>query len=330
MNFGGSQPRHLALVSQVTASAPSGVGQPLKDQQQGGTVGTLARHITAYITEMRAIGRFTGTGPETTRSHLNALNRWHDDRALDRLTRASIIKWLDSINHLSPNTRRSYLIAADGFCRWLTERGKLKKNPCDGIPRPKIPRRQPRALHHDAVSACLAACKDDRERAIIWLGVGLGLRRAEIASVRWSDYDTLNETLRVTGKGGVVRVVPVTDDVRRVLERIRGPLHHPVIGRYSGDDGRPLTVRQVSYLVRRICEDAGIKVAAWDGVGVHSLRHTAATDVLETSGDLQAVQTMLGHANLSTTSVYVGLAAQPKLRKAMEGRSYEQPRLGVA
>lgn len=285
-------------------------------------MGTLARYITQYVTEQTALGRFTGTGPRATRQQLAPLNRWHGDRALDRLTRSSILRWLESMAHLAPNTRRSYLVAASGFTRWMVERKLLAVDPCAGVPRPKIPRSTPRALPSDAIAACFAACRSDRERAIVWLGVGLGLRRAEIAGVRWSDYDPFAGTLRVVGKGGHVRVVPVTAEVRRALEAIPGPRSHPIIARESGTDGMPLSTRQVSYIVGGILERAGVKRAPWDGVAVHSLRHTAATDVLDASGDLRAVQTMLGHANLSTTSVYVGLAQMPKLREAMEGRRY--------
>ena len=286
-------------------------------------MGTLAGYITYYVAEQAAVGNFTGTGPTAVRQHLNRLNTWHGDRALDRLTRASVIKWLDSINHLSPNTRRSYLVSASGFTKWMHLNGHLTTDPCRDVPRPKIPRATPRALASDHVAACLDACLDDRERAIVWLAVGLGLRRCEIAAARWSDFDELAGTLRVVGKGGHVRVIPVTDEVRAALEAVRGPRHQPIIGRYVGNPASPLTTRQVSYLVRGITERAGVKRAAYDGVGVHSFRHTAATDVLDASGDLRAVQTMLGHANLATTSVYLRLTQMASLRAAMGGRDYK-------
>lgn len=312
-------PRLVSVPSQQADRAEATV-----EDDGGVVVGALAGFITRYVSEQKALGRFTGTGPQSTRSQLASLNKWHGDRSLCRLTRDSIIKWLGSMEHLAPNTRRSYLAAAAGFCRWMVRKGHLAQDPTLDVPRPKIPRSTPRALAHDAVAACLRACTDDRERAIIWLGVGLGMRRAEIANARWADYDDLAGTIRVTGKGGHVRVLPVIPEVRAALEKIRGPRSYPIIGRQSGVEGKPLTVRQISYLVRNIVERAGVKHSAHDGVGVHSLRHTAASDVLEVSGDLRAVQTMLGHANLSTTSVYLRSTSMASLREAMAGREYHQ------
>ncbi len=284
-------------------------------------VGTLTVHITAYITERTALGRFTGTGPTVARHHLASLNAWHGDRALNRLTRDAVIAWMDSIAHLAPATRHSYLTAAAGLTRWMCCRGLLTADPCEGIQRPKIPRSVPRALSEDRIAACLEACRDDRDRAVIWLGVGMGLRRAEIANVRWMDYDDHDQTLRVCGKGGHTRLLPVPSDVSCALARIRGRSTDPIIGRLCGAPG-PLNVRSISGIVNRIVRDAGVKVAAFDGVGVHSLRHTCASDVLAKSGNLQAVQAMLGHSNLATTAVYLRVTAVEDLRVAMEGRRY--------
>lgn len=278
-------------------------------------------HITAYITERVALGRFTGTGPTVVRHHLASLNGWHGDRALNRLTRQSVIDWMDSIAHLAPATRHSYLTAAAGFTRWMASRGLISCDPCEGVERPKIPRSVPRALNENAIAACLDACADDRDRAVIWLAVGMGLRRAEIAGARWRDYDDHDQTLRVTGKGGHTRILPVTETVTDALARIRGPQLAPIIGRLSGAPG-PLGVRSISGIVSRIVTDAGVKVAPFDGVGVHSFRHTAASDVLRKSGNLQAVQVMLGHTNLSTTAIYLRVTAVDDLRVAMEGRDY--------
>jgi site-specific recombinase XerC len=295
-------------------------------ENQGTGVGTLSVHITAYITERTALGRFTGTGPVVARHHLASLNRWHGDRALNRLTRDSIIAWMDSISDKAASTRHSYLSAAAGLTHWMVSRGIITDDPCEGVERPKIPQSVPRALGPTRITACLDACTDDRDRAVIWLGVGMGLRRAEIANVRWSDYDDHEQTLRVKGKGGHTRLLPVPADVASALARIRGPQSSPVIPRYSGAPG-PLNVRSISLIVNRVMRDAGVKVAAFDGVGVHSLRHTAASDVLKKSGNLQAVQVMLGHTNLATTARYLRVTGVDDLRVAMEGRNYSAPHL---
>lgn len=292
-------------------------------------MGTLTEHITAYIAERVALGRFTGTTPTVMRHHLASLNQWHGDRALNRLTTESIIHWMQSIAELAPATRSSYVTAAAGLTRWMAIGGLLDDDPCDGLDRPKIPRSVPRALSTARIAACLAACADDRDRAIIMLAVGMGLRRAEIASVRWCDYDDHDGTLRVTGKGGHTRLLPVPSDVAAALDRVRGSLASPIIARQAGSPG-PLGPAAISKIVNRIVTDAGVKQAPYDGVGVHSFRHTAASDVLRKSGNLQAVQVMLGHTNLSTTAIYLRVTAVDDLRVAMEGRDYSAPERKVS
>jgi len=79
---------------------------------------------------------------------------------------------------------------------------------------------------------------------------------------------------------------------------------------------------RVGDIVRQVCWDAGVKGCSWDGVSTHALRHTAATDVHRATGDVLAVQAMLGHSSLAVTQVYVQGLNVEQLRTAMEGRSY--------
>jgi integrase len=98
----------------------------------------------------------------------------------------------------------------------------------------------------------------------------------------------------------------------------------PIIRRFD-DPSKPLGKGALSNQLRVVFYATGVKARAWDGVGVHSFRHTAASDVLEGGADLRVVQEMLGHRNLSSTQIYLRHANMARMREAMEGRDYRSP-----
>lgn len=286
---------------------------------------TLIPFISAYVNERKALGAFTGATPGAIRQRLYSFSKWFGNRSLDRFTTGAVKKWMGSLERLSVNSRSAYLSALRGFSKWLAAEGTLAYDPCSTIDAPRRPKRAPRALAHDQVSACLRCCQDDRERVIIMLAVGVGMRRAEIAGARWADYDRAKRTIHIVGKGSNERVVPVPSEVAAALGRLRGQLHDPIIANYVRGPHEPLSLRRISQIVDRIMRDAGVKFAAYDGAGLHSFRHTAASDVLDRCADVTIVQRMLGHANLTTTAVYLRAARLGDVAAAMEGRDYDGP-----
>jgi integrase len=182
----------------------------------------------------------------------------------------------------------------------------------------------PRAQSAGNVARIIAACKDDRERAVIWLMVGLGLRRMEVAGLRWEHHDDRARIVEVRhSKFGRERLLPVTDEVHDALERLRGGgMTGPII-RSARDPHQGISVERVGQIAAEVMKRAGVKQRAYDGCSGHALRHTAASDVLDRSHDLRVVQAMLGHEALSSTAVYLRRATPEQLRDAMGGRGYE-------
>jgi site-specific recombinase XerD len=158
--------------------------------------------------------------------------------------------------------------------------------------------------------------------AVVALMLGCGLRCAEVATITVDDWDRRGEVLRVAGKGGHERIVPVPPDVAAALAGYLA--HEPAAGDSPIVRARthPGGVRPdyLSQMVSRTMAAAGVKRAAWDRVSGHALRHTAATEVLDASGDLRVVQEMLGHQRLETTSVYLARAGVDRVRAAMLAR----------
>ncbi len=227
---------------------------------------------------------------------------------------------------LSPGSLRDMLSAYRSFYKYLAREGLATTNPAIGVRSPKAPRKLPQVLDVDEVAALLDFPVDDpeaiRDRALLELLYSSGLRVSELTSVRWRDLDLHEGLIRVTGKGSKTRIVPVGSRARDALAALRDqdrpgaddPLVH-------GRSGQPLTPGAVRLRLKRRAKDQGV----WKRVYPHLLRHSCASHVLESSGDLRAVQELLGHADIGTTQIYTHLdfqhlarvydAAHPRARR---------------
>lgn len=286
-------------------------------------MGTLTRLITQYLAERKASGSYGSRSVRAVRLRLYSLDKSFGDRPMRDLTDTAVLRWLGQLDHLAPSSRAAYLGSVRAFGDWLVRRKLVRVNPCEGIDRPRVPPSTPRAQSADVMAAVLAACHDPRDRAIVHLMVGCGLRCMEVAGLRWEHYDDRGRTLLVAeAKNGKDRVLPVPDAVAGALDSLGVRAAGPVIR--SALDGRsPLQPRSVGARVAKVMRRAGVKHAPWDGVSAHALRHTAASDVLDRCGDLRVVQEMLGHADLKTTAIYLRRASVHQMREAMEGRDYD-------
>ncbi|WP_303785682.1 tyrosine recombinase XerC [Azovibrio restrictus] len=220
---------------------------------------------------------------------------------------------------LSGRSLARLLSAWRGFFKWLQLRGEAPANPCEGIKPPKSPRRLPRALSVDEAQGLLDQASDEgderlnrRDQAMFELFYSSGLRLAELASL---NLDTLEAMLvegevRVLGKRNKVRLVPVGSKARAALAawaQVRGQLaaaDEPAL--FVSQRGRRISPRMIQERLRRRALQTGIGTR----VHPHVLRHSFASHVLQSSGDLRAVQEMLGHASIASTQVYTHLDFQ--------------------
>ncbi|WP_116998431.1 tyrosine-type recombinase/integrase [Desertimonas flava] len=287
------------------------------------TLYPLARE---YLRSRQARGEIDERTAKDTYWHLlRRFAEFFGARRLDQLSPPLIDRWVETLGHYAPASRRQYISMTRVFCQWLVSTGKIPRDPTTHVRPVKEPRHFPRTLNEAEVGRLLAACPNRRARAIVWLMVGCGLRCVEVSRLTTADYDAERRLLHVTGKGGHERQVPVPCHAAREVDaylldvgKTRGPLIRNEL------DGRsPINAKTLSHYMRRWLRAAGVKQAALDGRSAHTLRRTAASDVMERSGEIRIVQEMLGHARLETTAKYY-LRAVPldKLREAMEGRDY--------
>lgn len=207
------------------------------------------------------------------------------------------------------------LSAWRGFYAYLIRDHQYKSNPCAGLHAPKAARALPQALSPDeAVRMVELPAGDDvlaiRDRAMFELFYSSGLRLAELIGLDCHALDFNDGAVRVTGKGSKTRIVPLGSQAAAALQAwlaVREQMAKPdETTLFIGKAGRRLTPRAVQLRMK----EWGIKQGINSSMHPHLLRHSFASHVLQSSGDLRAVQEMLGHASISTTQVYTHLDFQ--------------------
>jgi integrase/recombinase XerD len=211
----------------------------------------------------------------------------------------------------SPATIARRTAAARAYFRHLALLGRREDNPAAAVALPRKHRRLPRTLSPSEAERLIDAAagttpRSLRDRALVELLYGAGLRVGEALGLTKTDVDFEQRIVRATGKGDKERIVPVgrpaVEALRRYLSRGRPHLdrrHRPEL--FLNAQGGALTRAGAFLILRRLAEKAGLDP---ERVHPHLLRHSFATHLLEGGADLRSVQEMLGHADLSTTELY--------------------------
>ena len=206
------------------------------------------------------------------------------------------------------------LSAWRGLFSYLARDHGFTSNPCTGVRPPKSPKSLPKALSPDEATRLVSFSDSDplavRDRAMFELLYSSGLRLSELTSLKLGDVSFADATVRVIGKGNKTRVVPVGSHALQALE-VWLPVRELLPRRdesalFLNQRGDAISPRTVQSRLRAW----GIRQGLPGHVHPHMLRHSFASHVLQSSGDLRAVQEMLGHASISTTQVYTHLDFQ--------------------
>ena len=257
-----------------------------------------AHTVDNYQRDLRALFRCAGTVP------------------LSDVQPANIRRFVSQLHAqgLDGKSLARMLSAWRGFFRYLSRDHGHQRNPCLGIRPPKATRRLPHAMSPDETGRLMEIAGDEllavRDRAILELLYSSGLRLSELTGLALDDVNFRDATIRVIGKGAKARVVPVgryaLEALKAWLEK-RGRLARPdEQAMFVGRNGMRLSARSVQSRLKQW----GLKLGLPGNVHPHALRHSFASHLLQSSGDLRAVQDMLGHASISTTQVYTHLDFQ--------------------
>ena len=255
-----------------------------------------------------------------------------EKRALDALGSHDIRRFIAVLHGKgqSPRSLARILSSWRGLYEWLARKREVSANPCAGVRAPKAAKHLPETLSPDQavrlVSVEDATPNGARDRALFELAYSCGLRVSELTGLDLQHVERDSGEVRVTGKGSKTRIVPIGAPALAALAAwlvVRAKVAKPgEAAIFVGRSGRRLSPREVQKSIKRRALLAGLDL----DVHPHMLRHSFASHVLQSSGDLRAVQEMLGHASIASTQVYTHLdfqhlakvydAAHPRARRS--------------
>ena len=270
--------------------------------------------LEAYLRELLAVGNRSKYTIRNYRGDIGHYLSWLRSREREPLTttrqefRLYLGELRDSGIVAASITRRTSTV--HGFYRYLLQENAVEKDPLYGTALPKKPRRLPKVLAPSSITALLAAPdgrtpQGMRDRAILELLYGGGLRISELTALDAREVDLDEGAAIVHGKGSKERVVlfgePAIAALERYLQHGRGTLASgPETALFLNRSGGRLTGRSVQSLIKRYALQAGLSEDVWP----HLLRHSFATHLLDGGADLRIVQDLLGHASANTTQIY--------------------------
>jgi integrase/recombinase XerC len=276
----------------------------------------VLQQFLRHLAQERRLSPRTG---EAYQRDLNALATWcdrngvHDWQTLDH----GHVRTFSARAHaagLGPRSIQRRLSAIRSFYVYLQREGNVRHNPAMDVKAPKAPKRLPRTVDADQMARVLESPAEGplglRDAAIMELLYSSGLRLAELVGLDLLQLDLPDRTVRVTGKGQKVRIVPVgrkAVDALKTWILTRASIAAPgEMAVFVGRNGRRLGPRAIQLRLADIARRQGLPVK----LHPHLFRHSFATHLLESSQDLRTVQELLGHADISTTQVYTHLDFQ--------------------
>lgn len=295
---------------------------PNASQSEGTGEGPVARAASRFLGHLTTVKRYSEHTVRNYARDLASLDTWCAKEglaAVDALRFPHVQAWISAEHRrgLGGKTLQRRLSAARSFFRYLVSEGVLDSNPASGVTAPKSPRHLPRTLDADQMSRLLDAdastWHDARDLAMMELFYSSGLRLSELTAANLDDLSRDDRTLTVTGKGNKTRIVPVG---RQALDAIgawckvrgvcpRGSDPDPA-ALFLSERGTRISPRSVQQRLKRQMLLRGLP----GNLSPHMLRHSFASHLLESSGDLRAVQELLGHQDIATTQIYTHLDFQ--------------------
>jgi integrase/recombinase XerD len=294
----------------------------------------LAAAVDAFLASAAAL---RGLAPASIQAYGRDLGRLLEHLERSGVTRAQQLRhqhisgFVQALERagLGARSRARALVAARRFLRHLGAEGLLRGDPWQATRLPRFERPLPRVLRADQTAALVESVRAEtplglRDRAMLEVLYGAGLRVSELVRLPLSGLDRRAGLLRVSGKGRRERLVPLGAPALAALDAwlARGRPRLAREARRAGEfvflsaRGAPMTRQNFFARLRRLALAAGIPSAS---VSPHVLRHAFATDLLEGGADLRVVQTLLGHADLATTQIYTHVS-RARLRETVEGR----------
>lgn len=280
----------------------------------------LLKDYNSYLKIERAMSRNTVM---SYCSDVEAFLEWFGAPA-ETVSAEAVEEYLRGRDNISRRSQARILSSMRSFCSWLVLEGLLRENPCDRVDSPKLGRYLPDVLSADEVVAIidsvdLSSWQGVRDRAILEILYGCGLRVSEAAELTVSGLYLNDGFVRVIGKGDKERIVPLGD---MAADAVTAYLEVRPEPRDSASDdilflsrlGKSMSRVAIFNMVKKQTQAAGIQKE----ISPHTFRHSFATHLIENGADLRVVQEMLGHESIVTTEIYTHVEASSWQRNVLE------------
>lgn len=279
----------------------------------------FVEQLTAFQTYMRSEKQFSPHTQSNYTRDLQKLQRYCAEKSIVELTAvdARLVRMIVATLHrqgLGGKSLQRWLSSVRRFFQFCIKHGWMQNNPADAIAAPKSPKKLPKTLDVDQTAQFVEIEGDDfihkRDRALLELIYSSGLRLAEVTALNVGDIDWSDAMVTVTGKGNKTRTLPVGSVAITALKNWlpERALYTPPAEQalFTTQRGKRISHRAVQLRMQQLSVQQGMD----NPVHPHMLRHSFASHMLESSGDLRLVQELLGHANISTTQIYTHLDFQ--------------------
>ena len=281
----------------------------------------LQKDIQVYLSYLESVKQYSQHTLNGYKRDLQKLSKYLSDQEIDKwklVKEHDLRTFINSERRrgLSPRSIQRILSSCRTFFEFLLTEGQIKLSPAQNISSPKLAQLLPKAMDADLVQKLLdfkaKGMIEVRDKALAELLYSSGLRLSEICKLNMEDLDTKERTCVVSGKGNKTRIVPVGKKAiqairdwfmyRSELKQSKATSTNAI---FLNNKGNRISPRSIQLRLEKLCLMRGLP-----GINPHMLRHSFASHVLESSGDLRAVQEMLGHSDIGTTQIYTKLDFQ--------------------
>lgn len=281
----------------------------------------LQKDIQVYLSYLESVKQYSQHTLNGYKRDLQKLSKYLSDQEIDKwklVKEHDLRTFVNSERRrgLSPRSIQRILSSCRTFFEFLLTEGQIKLSPAQNISSPKLAQLLPKAMDADLVQKLLdfkaKGMIEVRDKALAELLYSSGLRLSEICKLNMEDLDTKERTCVVSGKGNKTRIVPVGKKAiqairdwfmyRSELKQSKATSTNAI---FLNNKGNRISPRSIQLRLEKLCLMRGLP-----GINPHMLRHSFASHVLESSGDLRAVQEMLGHSDIGTTQIYTKLDFQ--------------------
>lgn len=290
----------------------------------------LSKYVYEFIHHLEAVRNASVHTLRNYRLDLKAFESFAKDQAVDKKLIRSYLAHLQ-MKGVSKRTVLRHLSSLRSMFKYLLKEKKIKENPAADIGSPKLDKPIPKALSYPEVQELFDQPNTEkflglRDRSIMELFYSSGLRISELAGINRGDVNFQARSLRVRGKGKKERIVPITQNVVKWIQKYLDDPRRYEEGKphfqkdpdaiFLNKWGKRLTTRSIDRLFKTHLQKSGLA----GNITPHTIRHTIATHWLENGMDLKTIQVLLGHASLGTTTIYTRVST--KLKREVYERSH--------